>query len=134
MTRPVLRLLDAAAKAVLGSPLHFLISWQSIVIEYTGVKTGKPYRTGANYVRRGNVLHCMTYRRRVWWRNLRDDRPVTVLYRGRRWQGTASVEEHDLAVISAGLDERELPRRLLYRARPEQSVLVRIELSGAPPS
>jgi hypothetical protein len=131
MLRPAYWLADAVVKLVLGSPLHFLFSWQFIVLEFTGLKTGHKYRIGVNYLRRGGTLHCMSHRKRLWWRNLRGGREITVLYRGRRRPATTHVEENDLAAIGAGLNERELPRRLLYRARAENSVLIKVELAGS---
>lgn len=64
---PLYRSADAVAKAILGSRLHFLLSGHFIVIEFTGLRTGMPYRVGLTYRQHGNTLHSMTHRRRLWW-------------------------------------------------------------------
>lgn len=129
---PVYRLADILAKVVLASPAHFLLSWGLIVLEFTGVKTGRSYRIGVSYRRHGNVLHSMTYRRRRWWRNLRGGREVSVLYRGRRLSAVTEVEETDLGAIAAGLRDRDLFRRVFYNVPPRHSVLIKIKLPGQP--
>ncbi len=128
---PIYRVADATVKLVLGSPLHFLLSWQFIILEFTGLKTGRRYRVGVNYLRRGSTLHCMSHRKRLWWRNLRRGMAIVVVYKGQRRPAITHVEENDLAAIGAGLTEREFPRRLLYRARAEDSVLIKVELGGS---
>ena len=131
---PVYRVLDFTAKAVLSSPLHFILSWRVVVIELTGIKSGRRYRIGANYAREGEDLHVMTYRKRQWWRNLRGGRQVTVVYRGRRVAAVSSVEERNLEMIAERLKERDLARRLLFGVRPEQAVLVMLKLRPPPGS
>ncbi len=129
--RPLYRLADFLAKAILKSRLHWLVSNHFIVAEFSGLKTGRSYRIGMTYRRHGTVLHAMTYRRRLWWRNLRGGRVLTVIYRGKRMPATSEVEEHDLEAIAAGLKDRDILRRILFNVPPEESVLIRITL-GTP--
>lgn len=127
---PVYRVADTLAKAILGSRAHFLLSWSVIVLEFTGVKTGRAYRIGVSYRRHGNVLHSMTYRRRQWWRNLRGGRTVLVTYKGRVLQAVTEVEEADLGAIAGGLKDRDVFRRVFYNVNPGESVLIKITLPG----
>jgi hypothetical protein len=127
---PFYRVADLLVKAVLASPAHFLLSWGLIVLEFTGVKTGRSYRIGVAYRRHGNVLHSMTYRRRQWWRNLQGGREITVIYKGRRISAVTEVEATDLGAIAAGLRDRDLLRRVVYHVPPSDSVLIKIMLPG----
>ena len=130
--RKLFRLGDALAKAVLRSPIHFLLSRYFIVVEFDGVKTGRRYRIGMSYRRRGDRLYAMTYRRRKWWRDLRNGRRVSVLYKGRAISATTHVEDFDVEAISRGLRERDIFRRTLYDVGPEVSVLIEIRLATGP--
>lgn len=123
---------DVLAKAVLGSPFHFILSRYFIVVEFDGVKTDRRYRVGMSYRRRGDRLYAMTYRRRKWWRNLRNGRRVSVLYKGRTIGATTHVEDSSVEAISRGLQERDIFRRTLYNVGPEVSVLIEIRLEAGP--
>ena len=117
---------------MLQSSFHFLLSRYLIVVEFDGVKTGRRYRVGMSYRRRVDRLYAMTYRRRKWWRNLRNGRRVSVLYRGRTISATTHVEDSNVEAISRGLRERDIFRRTLYKVGPEVSVLIEIRLATAP--
>ncbi len=122
---------------MLRSPFHFLLSRRLIVVEFDGVKTGRRYRVGMAYCRRGDRLYAMTYRHRKWWRNLRNGRRVSVLYRGRTISATTYVDDSNVEAISRGLRERDMFRRTLYNVGPEVSVLIEIRLetvSGGSPA
>jgi hypothetical protein len=54
---------------LLRSPLHGMLSGNTLVITYTGRKSGKVFSTPVNYVRDVEVLWTVSYRRRTWWRN-----------------------------------------------------------------
>ena len=117
---------------MLRSPVHFLLSRGLIVVEFDGVKTGRRYRVGMAYRRRGDRLYAMTYRRRKWWRNLRNGRQVSVLYRGRTISAATYVEDSNVEAISRGLRERDIFRRTLYNVGPEVSVLIEIRFEVGP--
>lgn len=55
---------------VLRSPFHFLLSKNTIVLRYSGCKTGRKYATPMNYVREGDTLYVTSLPSRNWWRNL----------------------------------------------------------------
>jgi hypothetical protein len=62
---------NSMMKWILRSPLHGLISKSTMLITYTGHKSGKLYTIPVNYVRDEDVLSVTSYRHRTWWRNLR---------------------------------------------------------------
>jgi len=83
---------------LLRSPLHRLLSHNTMLITVRGRKTGRAVTTPVNYVRRGDDLLTVSFRSRTWWRNLRGGRPVEIVLSGRRRQGFASVAESEAEV------------------------------------
>lgn len=93
---------NSMMKWILRSPLHGLISKSTMLITYTGHKSGKLYTIPVNYVRDEDVLSVTSYCHRTWWRNLRGGAPVTVRVQDRDLKATAEVIEDD-AGVAAGL-------------------------------
>lgn len=89
-------------KWILRSPLHRILSKNTMLITVTGRKSGRPITTPVNYVHIGNVLSITSYRQRTWWRNLRGGAPVTLRLLGKDIHATANVIEDDVGV-SQGL-------------------------------
>lgn len=101
--------------AILRSPLHGMLSRNTMLITVRGRKTGRPVTTPVNYVRQGNDLLTVSFRSRTWWRNLRGGAPVELLLEGARRSATASVEESE-ADVSRALGE--LVKQVPAFARP----------------
>jgi len=76
---------------LLRSPLHGLLSGNTLLITVTGRKTGRPITTPVNYVRDGDRLWVISNRDRTWWRNLTGGAPVVVRVRGRDLRGAAEA-------------------------------------------
>jgi deazaflavin-dependent oxidoreductase (nitroreductase family) len=97
---------NAIMAGLLRSPLHGFISQSTMLMTYTGRKSGKVYSTPMNYVRSreagGQVLLTTSYRQRTWWRNLRGGVPVAVRVHGKDLKARAEVVEDDAGVV-AGL-------------------------------
>jgi len=70
-----------------------------MVIQYTGRKTGKRYRLPVGYLRVGDTLLTTSYKRRKWWRNLRDGADVTLRLQGKDVTGYAEVVEDNHGVM-----------------------------------
>src|SRR5512143_1005882 len=86
---------------ILRSPLHMMLSGNTLALTYTGRKSGKAYTTPVNYVRDGDRFLTTSYRTRTWWRNLRGGVPVSLRLQGREVQATGQVIEDEAAVIEA---------------------------------
>ncbi len=84
---------------LLYSPLHWIISGMTMVINFTGRKTGKPYRLPVDYRRVGNTLLTTSYKPRTWWRNLRGGAEVTLRLQGKDVKGQAEVIEDEQGVM-----------------------------------
>jgi deazaflavin-dependent oxidoreductase (nitroreductase family) len=100
---------------LLRSPLHGLMSKNTMLITYTGRRSGKVYTTPVNYVRDGDELLVTSYRHRTWWRNLRGGAPVILRLRGQDLKGVGEVVEDDenvAASLTAYL--QKVPRTAKY--------------------
>ena len=95
-------LLNPVVKTILQSPLHGLMSSNTLIIEYTGRKSGKSYSLPVSYARDGDRLSCFTARTNKWWKNLKGGRPVTLILQGKRVSATAEIEAvNDEAIADA---------------------------------
>jgi deazaflavin-dependent oxidoreductase (nitroreductase family) len=86
---------------ILRSPLHPWMSASTMLVTWTGHKSGNTYSTPVNYQRQGEQLVTTSTRKRTWWRSLRSGNAVTLLLQGKSKQATARVLENDEAVTPA---------------------------------
>jgi len=88
---------------LLRSPLHGLLSQSTMLMTYTGRKSGKVYSTPMNYVRvreaEGDVFLTTSYRTRTWWRNLRGSVPVELKVQGQDLKARAEAVEDERGVV-----------------------------------
>ena len=135
------RVLNPVMKALLGSPLHGLISHDLMVLSFTGRTSGKQYAVAVGYLQKDNRLYfsCLA----GWWQNL-PGAPVTVRLRGQDRHGTAArivdpegiMEVVQMLIAKRG--ERVAKRIGLLAARadaeagnlPQRPVFIQIELKG----
>lgn len=97
-----------AMKFVLGSPMHGIISKSTLLLTFTGRKTGKTYTTPVSYSQRGRQVYIFSHAK--WWRNLRGGAPVTLRIQGRDLQGVAeSVEDKQVIAAKLIAHLREVP-------------------------
>lgn len=82
-------LVNLVPKLLLTSPLHRVVSSRWAIIEFTGRKSGRRFRTPVAYVRDGDRIVLSTDSR--WWRNFADAAPVQLRLRGRDVPGTATA-------------------------------------------
>jgi deazaflavin-dependent oxidoreductase (nitroreductase family) len=115
---------------VLRSPLHGLLSQSTMVMTYTGRKSGKVYSTPMNYVRvreaGGDVFLTTSYRQRAWWRNLRGGAPVVLRVQGKDLKARAEVIEAETGVAEG------LKRFLLSVPAWAQYYNVKLDPDGKP--
>ncbi|MCP0710269.1 nitroreductase family deazaflavin-dependent oxidoreductase, partial [Salmonella enterica subsp. enterica serovar Mbandaka] len=79
------RLRNAMPMFILQSPLNPIMSGKYTILEFTGRKTGKQYRTPVAYVREDDLILLSTDS--PWWRNLRGGAPVNMIMKGSRVAG-----------------------------------------------
>jgi len=136
--------------AILRSPLHPLLSFGLMLISFEGRKTGRRYTFPVGYQQRGATITVLASRarRKSWWRNFREPRPVEVLVRGRRLVGEGRVLTGDGEEFRDAVEAtfRRLPRLAgqfgiayqrgqrigeeQWRTVAAEGAVVRIELGG----
>ena len=115
---------------MLRSPLHGFISKNTMLMTYTGRKSGRVYTIPMNYVRvsdgDGEVFLTTSYRQRTWWRNLRGGSPVMIRVQGEDLSARAEVVEDDEGVITSLL--------MLFEAAPDMAHYfeIGIDANGKP--
>lgn len=138
------RIGDVFVSGILRSPFHALLSRNTLLITFTGRKSGRRYTTPVNYVCVSDLIYVSSMKDRTWWRNLRGGARVTLRVRGQEVAGWGEVIEDvesvrsslmaylradptianyfDVRVDSEGqLDEKDVARA----AKPRVIVIVR---------
>ena len=96
-------IVNRTMKFVLRSPLHGIVDKQILLITFTGRKSGKTYTTPVSYSQSGDQVVIFTHA--DWWKNLRNDAPVSLHIRGQELQGLAEPIAEDMQAVAAGLAE-----------------------------
>ena len=90
-----------AMKFVLRSPVHKVVSKFTLLITFTGCKSGKTYTTPVSYSQFGDQVYIFTHAN--WWKNLCGGAPVTLTIRGQEFKGLAEPIADDKAAIATWL-------------------------------
>ena len=105
--------INPLVKAVLRSPLHWLLSFGLMLITVTGRRTGRRYTIPVGYQRHGDVLTILVSEapKKQWWRNFHDPAPVDVRVKGKALSGIAELVAPTSPEFSARAEEtlRRLP-------------------------
>jgi len=98
---------------LLRSPLHPLLDGGLMLITVTGRRTGRRYTIPVGYQRQGDSVRVLVSkaRRKQWWRNYLEPRPIELRLRGEARVGEARVIPSDSAPFRDVLDGtlRRLP-------------------------
>jgi deazaflavin-dependent oxidoreductase (nitroreductase family) len=98
--------MNLVPSVIIRSPFHAIMSSKYAIIEFSGRKSGRTYRTPVAYVRQGDRLLMSTDS--PWYRNLSGGAPVRVRLRGRMVGGTADTvtdPERAAAILRQLVDE-----------------------------
>ncbi len=106
---------------LLKSPFHGLISKNTMILYYTGCKSGKAYHTPVSYQRVNNTLLITSWKDRTWWKNFREGCNVKILLEGRLVEGHSEVYEDD-AMVAEGLTQ-------YIAANPQAARMFQVEMS-----
>lgn len=109
-------IVNQAMKFLLCSPVHGMVSKSVLLITFTGRKSGKTYTTPVSYSQDGDLVTIFTHA--SWWKNLRNDQPITLRIQGREIQGLPETVAVDRQAIAAGLAThlRKVPSDARYYA------------------
>ncbi len=94
-------IVNSAMKFVLRSPVHGIVSKTTLLITFTGRKSGMTYTTPVSYSRQGDKVYIFTHAN--WWKNLHSDTPITLRIQGREVQGLPETVADDKQAVAAGL-------------------------------
>ena len=127
MNKRLFAMINPVVKAILRSPLHRLMSRNTMLVEFTGRKSGKFYCTPVSYYLAGGTVRCVTGKDNQWWRNLVNAESVNVIIRGRRRIGRP-------AVLPSGSVEVQAALHNLLVASPRDAAFaaVAFDASGQP--
>lgn len=95
------RLFNGAARLLLRSPLHRVISGSVMLITFTGRKTGRVISTPVSYIREGQIVTLFTPS--AWRKNLEGGALVRLLLGGREYSGWATPCANDPDAARRGL-------------------------------
>ena len=103
-----------AMKFMLRSPVHGMVSKFTLLITFTGRKSGKTYTTPVSYSQFENQVYIFTHAN--WWKNLRGGAPVTLCLQGRELKGLAEPIAEDRSTIADRLAAhlRQVPSDARY--------------------
>lgn len=105
---------NAVVRLLLRSPLHRMMSHNTLVLAVTGRKTGKVYRVPVSYSPDGSDLVCFTDA--PWWKNLHPSAPVIAIIDGQRRSATAEAMSGPVVVEPLARHLRLVPRDAKYHA------------------
>ncbi len=109
MIKALYAVINPVVKFILISPLHRLMSHNTVLLESKGRKSGKTYSTPVSYHVTDGHVHCFTDKNNRWWHNLRHADEVGLTLRGRKRVGKPSLladgrpVASDVAEASKGL-------------------------------
>ncbi len=94
--RAVLPTVNRLMRAWLRSGWHRPVSSTMMVLTFEGVRSGRTYSFPVGYAEDPEGL--MTFTRFSWWKNFREEKPVSLRLRGREVRGTAMAVRNPEAV------------------------------------
>ena len=91
MSEALYAVINPVVKFILRSPLHGLMSGNTLLLEFRGRRSGKTYLRPVSYNAVDGHVHCFTERKSNWWRNLMQAEEVGLTLQGRRIVGKPAV-------------------------------------------
>jgi deazaflavin-dependent oxidoreductase (nitroreductase family) len=102
-------------QSILTSPLHGMLSKSTLVVEFTGRKSGQKLSTPVNYTQEDNLVRITSQKDRQWWRNLKSHPEVLLWLRGKQVHGIAEVFDSPSEVLTRLADYlRPAPKMARY--------------------
>ena len=112
MSKRLYRVINPVVKKILRSPLHGVLSQNTLLLEFTGRKSGRKLSTPVSYHLTDGIAHCFTRKSFVWWKNLNSGEPVYVTIKGKRHLVRPEVEAENSELKGQALRHflRAVPR------------------------
>ena len=103
LPEPLFVVINPIMRALLRSPIHFIMSGSLMLITFTGRQSGRRFTTPVRYVRVDGAVRCFTAAKNRWWRNLRGGATVSLLIAGKEARYQAVAIDNDPPRIRAAL-------------------------------
>ena len=112
MSKKLYRVINPVVKKILRSPLHGFLSQNTLLLEFTGRKSGRKLSTPVSYHSSDGIAHCFTRKSFVWWKNLNSGEAVYVTIKGERHLVNPEVEAENSEIKGQALRHflRAVPR------------------------
>ena len=94
------RWVNRLVAGLLRSPFHTLLSRTTMLLTFSGLKSGRRYTIPVRYLREKETLLTLTDS--PWWRNLRGGTPVDLFIAGQNVRGRAEVKT-DVEDVEQGI-------------------------------
>lgn len=123
----IYKAINPVVKTILKSPIHRVLSNNTLLLSFVGRKSGSPYEIPISYARDGDQFLCFTAKENQWWRNLKGDVVTQLLVAGDRIDVTNRLDE---AQYKDMVDDLTL--FLTQVPRDAKPAGVRLDKSGVP--
>ena len=127
ISKLLFKLINPPIKLLLNSPFHPMMSGNTLLLEFTGRKSGRALSTPISYHIADGKAHCFTSKPSKWWRNLIDNAAVHITVKGVRTKTHALVEIDDHIKIAEALRVM-----LITVPRDASHAGVKLDSSGLP--
>ena len=123
-------LYNPLVKFILKSPLHRLMSGNTLLLTFTGHKSGRRYTTPINFARKDDEITIVTNRKHGWWKNLQTEAPVTLHLQGHQVTGAGIVMSVPPEIMLGEIQRvyRGIPPQTAERILPDM-VVIKIHLN-----
>ncbi|MEH6557376.1 MAG: nitroreductase/quinone reductase family protein [Oceanicoccus sp.] len=127
MSKILYKIINPPISLLLKSPIHKIMSSNTLIVEFRGRKSGKTMATPISYHQAEDDIHCFTAKAGIWWRNLRGGDAVRLLIKGHWITVTPEVVLDSEETLKPYLDAflRAVPRDAVHSN-------VRLEANGIP--
>jgi len=85
------RMINPVVKGILRSPLHGMMSNNTMVLSYRGQRSGRAFELPISYAQINGDLYAFTAKSGQWWRNFMNPNDATVLVGGQKLEATVSA-------------------------------------------
>ena len=85
------RVINPVVKGILRSPLHGMMSNNTMLLSYRGQRSGRAFELPISYAQIDGDLYAFTAKSGQWWRNFRHQNDATVLVGGQKLEATVSA-------------------------------------------
>ena len=117
---------------LLGSSLRRLMDGGTLLLTYTGRKSGRSFTLPISYTQNGRCLRLITRQQKTWWKNIGAGAQVALWLRGEKRGGQAVVAPLARGARLAAMLAvyRGMPRRLAEQ-QVEDMIVIEINLDAA---